>query len=166
MKRRVALDFSLDEKSAARLTLGLGDSHTPGFSLFTMPMVDVKEMTHEVSLGFKGRHIAGHTASVPKSLSTAAAACPVAGRSSLEAPLACVLAYWVKLSHILPCDASHNQRACLPVQTSSWRSAEVVDGRSYGRVPGVSTGGVLPHAQVSTLLEHVPAGYGSTATGP
>jgi hypothetical protein len=49
-KRRMALDFSLDEKSAAKLTLGLGDSHTPGFSLFTMPMVDVKEIPHQVTL--------------------------------------------------------------------------------------------------------------------
>lgn len=48
LKRRVALDFSLDETAAAKLTLGLGDSHTPGFSLFTMPMVDVRELPHEV----------------------------------------------------------------------------------------------------------------------
>lgn len=50
LKRRVALDFSLDETAAAKLTLGLGDSHTPGFSLFTMPMVDIREMPHQVSL--------------------------------------------------------------------------------------------------------------------
>jgi hypothetical protein len=48
IKRRVALDFSLDETAVARLTLGLGDSHTPGFSLFTMPMVDIREMPHQV----------------------------------------------------------------------------------------------------------------------
>jgi len=48
LKRRVALDFSLDEAAAAKLSLGLGDSHIPGFSLFTLPMVDIKEIPHEV----------------------------------------------------------------------------------------------------------------------
>lgn len=49
LKRRVALDFNLDETAAAKLSLGLGDSHTPGFSLFTMPMVDIREIpSHEV----------------------------------------------------------------------------------------------------------------------
>jgi hypothetical protein len=51
LKRRVAFDFSFDEKAAAKLTLGLGDSHTPGFSLFTMPMVDIREIPHEVRDG-------------------------------------------------------------------------------------------------------------------
>jgi hypothetical protein len=37
----VAHDFSFDEAAAARLTLGLGDAQNPGFSLFTMPMVDL-----------------------------------------------------------------------------------------------------------------------------
>lgn len=50
LKRRVALDFGLDETAAAKLTLGLGDSHTPGFSLFTMPMVDIREIPHEVRM--------------------------------------------------------------------------------------------------------------------
>lgn len=48
LKRRVAFDFSLDETAAAKLSLGLGDSHTPGFSLFTLPMVDIKEIPNEV----------------------------------------------------------------------------------------------------------------------
>ena len=46
----MALDFSMDEAAAAKLSLGLGDSHTPGFSLFTMPMVDIKEIPHEVCI--------------------------------------------------------------------------------------------------------------------
>jgi hypothetical protein len=41
LKRRVAADFDLDEASSARLALGLGDAHTPGFSLFAVPVVDL-----------------------------------------------------------------------------------------------------------------------------
>lgn len=49
LKRRVAHDFSLDETAAARLTLGLGDAHMPGFSLFAMPVFDLASMPSEVS---------------------------------------------------------------------------------------------------------------------
>lgn len=41
LSRRVRADFSLDEATAARLSLGLGGEGMPGVSLFAMPMVDL-----------------------------------------------------------------------------------------------------------------------------
>jgi hypothetical protein len=56
LKRRVANDFSFDEAAAARLTLGLGDSQNPGFSLFTMPMVSLGSGLPQVGyvMGWEG----------------------------------------------------------------------------------------------------------------
>lgn len=39
LSRAVALDFGLDEATAARLSLGLGGGSMPGISLFAMPML-------------------------------------------------------------------------------------------------------------------------------
>lgn len=40
LRRRAAVDFDLDESTAARLALGLGDGEMPALSVFGPPAVD------------------------------------------------------------------------------------------------------------------------------